>query len=222
MINTMLNMRSIQSLFFLFLLSFFIQSCASTQPEKTGIERSSIVIEDLKQVHEKVLNTSTEVDEVETTLSEVIRNGHPDIQRAFKAFSEDVNQLDKLVNQLYSNSNDLKKSSGAYLSSWQGDEKNYDSARLQEISEERHSELESAFDEIQNARTDSEQEIRSFVASVKDIRNFLENDLTSAGVESVTDLARDVLQQSDEIKDQLTEIEYAVEDALSEMARSGN
>lgn len=196
--------------------------CAANPPEKSGIDRSSVVIESMEKVHENVLTVKNELNEIETSLSEVIRTGHPDVQGAYTTFSKNVNELENSVDQLIKNSDMLKENSDNYLQSWQGEDDEYENSRLQEISEERRSELRVAFDEIQNSRSDTEQDLKSFVKDVKDIRNFLDNDLTAAGVESVTDLARDVLNESDELQDQLNEMEYALEDAMSEMARRGN
>src|SRR5690554_3626089 len=100
------------------LILLVVQSCASNQPERTGLEHSEMVLSSMETTHEQVQNVVQQLGRVEASLSELIREGQSDIKGSFKNYSDNVNELNNIAGRLLNNSDDLKKKSDSYLENW--------------------------------------------------------------------------------------------------------
>lgn len=207
-------MRFIHVIIFL-----LICGCAVNKPEKTGLERSEGVLSAMEQSHEQVQKVTAQVDRVEASLSELMRKGQSDIKGAFEEYARNVNELDKQSKALLDNTTDLQKKSNDYLANWGSEQNEFQNSQLEELSAERREELNESHEDVFTAAGRTENQLKAFLTDIKEIRDYLDNDLTAAGISSVSSLSDDVLEESDELQDYLEDLEYALEDAIAQMAR---
>lgn len=204
------------------LITCLLCSCTLFKPKKSGLQRSDSVLANMEELHDDVKSTTATLNELETALGEVIRSGQTDVKAAFTEYSESVDNLEEKVKVMAEHTSGLNENTATYLENWQKEQSEIESERLQDISNERRSELSMAFSEIEHTSDSALQKLQAFVKKNKELRDFLGNDLTATGVQSVTPLAQELLQDSDQSRDSLNDMERAVSDALAEMARRGN
>ncbi len=197
-------------------------SCTLFKSKKSGLQRSDSVLANMEELHADVQGTTTTLNELETALDEVIRSGQTDVKTAFTEYSERVDNLESKVKEMEEHASGLNESTADYLENWEKEQNAIESERLQDISKERRNELSMAFSEIEHTSDFAIQNLQTFVKKNKELRDFLGNDLTATGVNSVTPLARELLQDCNQNRDQLNDMEEALSDAIAEMARRGN
>lgn len=197
--------------------------CASTGANNNaGLDRSEQAINSMEEVHDDLRNTLKQIDDVETSLQELIRAGQTDINSAFNAYSEDVSELEERGTQLLDNKAQMTEDMETYFSGWEEDGDNYNNERLKELSSTRRNELSENFSKVNDTGNDVERDLTDFISDTKEIRTYLNNDLTSAGIESVNSLAKDVIAGSSEVNNSLSEMRTNLENLISAMARRGN
>lgn len=204
------------------LITCLLCSCTLFKSKKSGLQRSDSVLDNMEELHDDVKSTTATLNELETALGEVIRSGQTDVKAAFTEYSESVDNLEEKVKVMAEHTSGLNENTATYLENWQKEQSEIESERLQDISNERRSELSMAFSEIEHTSDFTLQKLQAFVKKNKELRDFLGNDLTATGVQSVTPLAQELLQDSDQSRDSLNDMERALSDALAEMARRGN
>lgn len=197
--------------------------CASTGANNNaGLDRSEQAINSMEEVHDDLRNTLKQIDDVETSLQELIRAGQTDINSAFNAYSEDVSELEERGTQLLDNKAQMTEDMETYFSGWEEDGDNYNNERLKELSSTRRNELSENFSKVNDTGNDVERDLTDFISDTKEIRTYLNNDLTSAGIESINSLAKDVIAGSSEVNNSLSEMRTNLENLISAMARRGN
>lgn len=207
----------------LFVLIFFIYGCATTGANKEdGLDRSERVLASMETVYEDIKTTIQEVEAVESSLNDVTRAGQSDVRSAFDSYTENVNELENNGNRLWENIEEMDEHAEVYFSGWENDGEEYNNARLQEMSSQRRTELQNTYSDVKEARSDVRRDLFDFISDTQEIRAYLSNDLTSSGIENVSPLADDVAAGSDILIESLQEMQTALEDAISEMARRGN
>lgn len=206
--------------YFSLILSFFVlTSCASNQPQTTGLERSEQVRNSMERVHENTETLSSNLNNVETSLSALTRRAQPDLKETFKEFANHVNALESTLEKLENNTELLDKRTNDYFKNWETKSTNYQNPELMEVSSERREILKDTYEEVDEFYLELRRQIQPYLTNVKEIRDYLGNDLSSAGIESVKSLSDEVIRQTDDILDIVDDLKDSLEDAMAEMSR---
>ncbi|MEX0608993.1 MAG: DUF2959 family protein [Balneolaceae bacterium] len=203
------------------LLIFLVYGCGSSGNSAEGLERSDNAVESMETVYENLKETRSSIEGVESSLRELTRSGQSDIKSVFEVYSENVSKLEEQGNQLLENKSEMEKNVDNYFAAWENGAE-YENQRLQELSRERRNELKEMYNQVNDSGNGVEEDLNNFISDTKEIREYLSNDLTSAGISAVDSLTTDIMYDSENLKSSLTKMQSALDVALSEMARRGN
>ncbi|MEX0722036.1 MAG: DUF2959 family protein [Balneolaceae bacterium] len=205
------------------LITFLIGcGCATTGSNTSGLERSERSLSSMEILYDDIQETISGIDEVESSLRNLKRSGQTDVESAFQEYSDDVSDLEETGNNMLENKSEMEENTQAYFSGWEEEGEEYENQRLQELSRERRSELKETYNQVTIESSGVERELNNFISDAKDLRAYLSNDLTSSGIDAISPLADDLMDNSEDLKEKLRNTQSALERSISEMARSRN
>lgn len=202
----------------LFLItSFIISGCAST----SGLERSEEFQNSMDRVDEDVERITSQINSVNSSLSELTRQGQGDIRGAYDRFTEEVSELREMESEFESNTDRMESNAESYFEGWSRSDDQYDNPEIQRRSEERRNEIKQRYDRISQNSNSVEEDLRSYVSSVNEIESFLSNDLTSQGINSIAGIADDAINDGDQLKSELNSLQTAIASTRDEIRQGG-
>ncbi|MDZ7755789.1 hypothetical protein [Rhodohalobacter sp.] len=198
------------------LLTFTVAACSTT-----GMMRSEDVQSSLEKVDNDIKSSVVQVNAIGTSLDELTRPGQADVKRAFELFSDNVSEIKKMQNDFSKHADEMSSNIKTYLDAWDKNNNQYENPELQQSSDERREALGRTYDEIARNNIGVKEAFRSFVSDVTQIEAYLSNDLTTKGITSITSLVDKTLRNGDRLKNELENLQSAVENARAEMTQSG-
>lgn len=203
--------------FIVAVLGLLLAGCGST----SGLERSERMTNSMESVEENIGRTLEEVNSVERALNDLIRPGQQGIEEAYSEYSESVENLEEYSNRFFAELDDMDSYASTYFSEWQAENQEFESARLQDLAESRRSEVQSNYEDILVERDGIEEQLSQYVANNDELRSYLSNDLTAQGIETVTPLIEEVIEDSNRLRQRLASVQATVEDTRNGMSRRG-
>lgn len=198
----------------------FITACSTTET-MTGLERSEALQSSMQTVDNDIQRILVQIDAVNSSLEELTRPRQPDIARAFEDYSDNVTQLERMVNNFESNLEEMKENGESYFDHWDERVSEYENPEIRQRSNERRSELGETYDEVIVNTHGVDEAFRKYVSDAREIESYLSTDLTSRGVESIAQVADETIDQGDELRHELRNLQTAIETARIEMRREG-
>lgn len=199
------------------LLCVLIAGCAST----TGLERAERTSTTMEGVEGDIERTLDDIDGIETSLYELIRPGQRDASAAFERYTSHVESLEENGRSLIANSQEMQSSAEEYFAEWERENNNYENQSLREISEQRRTEVQENYESIYNSRTVVEDNLERYITDNNEIQSFLSNDLTTSGIESITPVVEEAIEEGELLRQELTDMQEAVESTREGMSTRG-
>lgn len=203
--------------FLLFCLAtaFAVAACSTT-----GMQRSEEVQSTMQTVDNDIKLIIVQLDAIGASLNELTKPGQADTKKAFNVFSDNASKIKKMQQDFAVHANEMEASGKAYFAEWDSDEQNYDNPDIQRKSDERRAALGETYDKIALNNVGVKEAFRTYVSDVNEIERFLSNDLTSDGMDSISRTADQVVDNGTHLKNELQNLQDAIEDARSEMRRN--
>ena len=130
------------------------------------------------------------------------------MEKAFQLFTENVSKMEQMEKSFTKHTDEMNARGKDYFKEWEKEGDKYKNPRIQQLSEQRRLELSRIYGEI------AENSI-----GVKEIQQYLSNDLTPKGIEAIEPLAREVAGKGTELKYETKDIQAAVNSANEAMAQ---
>lgn len=184
------------------------------------VDRGQRTTTSMENVNEDIEIMISHIDEVEASLNNLI-NQPQDVKEAYQQYSSDVDEMEKHGERLITHADEMNERGDEYFSEWEEEAGSYSNPDIQRLSRERRRELRDLYAEVIDASTDVREDLRNYISDTKEIRNFLSNDLSSRGLESVSSLVPDVIRDGERLKSSIEDVRYSIDNALSEMERPG-
>jgi len=150
------------------------------------------------------------VDNSMEVLNQTTETATTDPRKAFKAFAKSVDQVEKSRNKAAKRAADVKAAGAAYFKQWEKELATVNNPEIRALAEKRKAQLNEIFTRVgpllQQAKTDFDP----FLSNLKDLRTFLSQDLTIAGV----DAARDIIKKT---REHGVSLQKSLDDLLAEM-----
>lgn len=201
----------------LFLVTAIIFSSCST----TGMQRSEEVQSNMQTVDNDIKKTIVQLDAIGASLDELTKPGQADVKKAFELFSKNVSKIESMQEDFSKHADEMKESGKEYFSEWNKKDNKYDNAEIQQRSDERRTELGNIYDKIAENSVGVEKAFKTYVSDVNQIQAYMSNDLTSKGITSIASLSDKTVRNGNYLKNELVNLQSAIEDARSEMTQSG-
>jgi len=169
-------------------LAAALSGCGTTsgyqQADKTGAG--------IAELRDEVINVKKAVDAALKSLDQIAVSATTDPRKAYEQFSKAVANVEKAEQRAKDRAETMRSQGDEYFKNWEKQLSEVHSPEVRRLAEERKVKLRATFDGIKTAAQDTKDSFPIFLADLKDLRTFLSNDLTVAGVDS----ARNVIAKS--------------------------
>lgn len=197
-------------------LTFTVTACSST-----GIQRSEDLQSSLETVDNDIKLIVVQIDAIGASLDQLTRPGQSDVRSAFDVYSENVSKIEDMEENFSKNANKMTTDGETYFDNWDQNGDTYDNVELQRSSDERRAELGRTYDRIGQNSQGVKEAFKVYVSDVTEIEEYLSNDLTTRGIESIESLSNQTVRNGNQLKRELENLQSAIEAARSEMRQSG-
>lgn len=204
------------NIFLLFCVAtvFAISACSTT-----GMQRSQDVQSSMQTVDNDIKSIVVQLDAIGNSLDELTKPGQADMKRAFELFSDNASKIKKMEQEFTKHASEMEANGKAYFAEWDSDKQNYDNPDIQRQSDQRRAALGETYDKIAENNVGVKEAFQTYVSDINEIERFLSNDLTSDGIDSITRTADKVVDNGTHLKNELKNLQDAIEDARAEMRR---
>jgi hypothetical protein len=185
------------------------------------MQRSVDVQSTMKTVDNDIKKTIVQLDAIGASLDELTKPGQADVKRAFELYSKNVSKIKDMEKDFGKHAEEMKQSGKDYFSEWDKKDQKYDNAEIQKLSDERRAALSSIYDKIDENSVGVKEAFKTYVSDVNQIEAYMSNDLTPKGITSIASLSDQTVRNGNYLKNELVNLQSAVEDARSEMTQSG-
>ncbi|MFO7970386.1 MAG: DUF2959 family protein [Desulfobacterales bacterium] len=185
----------------------------------TGMERSTKATTSMTEMESNIKLLLVQIDATGASLRELVKPDNSDVGKAFELFTENVSEMEQMEKSFTKHADAMNASGKDYFEEWQKEGDKYKNPRIQQLSEQRRLELSSIYDEIASNSIGVKERLNSYVSDLKEIQQYLSNDLTPKGIEAIAPLAREVAAKGSGLKYDIKDIQEAVNRANAAMAQ---
>jgi hypothetical protein len=211
-----LTKQSVAFLFTMLILAVIsIAGCAST-----GIERSEKATTTMQTMDGDIKLAVVQLDATGASLNELTRSGQPDVKKTFDLFTDNVSKMESLEKQFAKHADEMKARGKEYFEEWQKEGSKYKNSQIQQLSDQRRAELGEIYGKIAENSIGVKDAFKAYVSDVKEIQIFISNDLTSKGIEAIAPISQKAVNDGDNLKYAIKNVQTAIDNARTEMAQS--
>lgn len=156
------------------------------------------------------------VSAVATSLATVVEKADVDPKAPFGEFSTHVTTMKEGLDRAETNLKSMKDQGQTYFAEWQKQAATISDPDLKKKAEERREMLSKAISAVADAMTAARTELTPFVKSSEDVRTYLKNDLTPAGIKSISDKSKQLGKDAKSIGKKLDDVVEALEKGAPE------
>lgn len=184
------------------------------------MQRSEDVQSTMQAVDNDIKSIVVKLDAINSSLDELTKPGQADYKKAFDLFSENVSEIKEMQEDFSEHADQMEASGKEYFKQWDEESEQYENAAIREQSNERREALRETYDRIAQNRIGVMEAFRTYVSDVNEIEQFLSNDLTSNGIESIEPIAEEVVDNGSRLTRELQNLQSAIEQARIEMRQN--
>jgi chromosome segregation ATPase len=197
-------------------IALVITGCSSTGYSKggdtsKGMEKTSTEVEAIV----------TQTDLTLTSLSNLVHHPAPDLVPQYKEFQAATKKLSALSDSVDEKAAEMKERADAYFADWDKGMTNITNPELRKTSEQRRTEVSSAFEEVAQSLKKSKSAFDPFLSDLKDIQQVLNLDLTQGGLKSISQTTKSALAHGADLRTALSEAAQDIRDLAVKMSSKG-
>ncbi len=160
-----------------------------------------------------------QLDATGASLRELVKPGNSDTEKAFQLFKENTSKMEQMEKSFTRHTDEMNARGNDYFEEWQKEGDKHKNPRIQQLSEERRLELSRIYGKIATNSIGVKEGLNSYVTDLKEIQQYLSNDLTPKGIKAIKPLSRGVADKGSELKYEIKDIQAAVNKAKASMAQ---
>jgi hypothetical protein len=180
-------LRSIQSISIAsaaFVATLLITGCGTTagykQADKTGAG--------IAEYREEVVNTKAAVDNTMKCLDQIAVTATMNPRQAFQDFSKSMAGLESAAAKARKRGEEMKARGQAYFTQWEQQMASVKNPEIRKLAEQQKAKLQATFDSIRKYSELLRAQFDPWLSDLKDLQNYLGNDLTISGVDAAKSL----------------------------------
>jgi Protein of unknown function (DUF2959) len=189
--------------------------------DSTGRQRSKEATTTMQTTENDIKLVAVQLDVTGASLDELMRSGQSDVKKAFNLYTDNVSKIEKMEKDFAKHADEMKARGKDYFEEWQKEGDKYKNPQIQELSEQRRTELGEIYGRIAENSIGVKDAFKAYVSDAKEIQNYLSNDLTSKGIEAIAATARKVVNNGENLRLAIKNVQSAIEKARGEMIQSG-
>jgi len=187
--------------------ALLLASCTTTgyqQAEKTGAG--------IGEFRAEVNRGKQAIDATMQSLGQIAATANTDPRPAFNQYKKDLTNLELATARVRKRSAEMKVKGDAYFKQWQQQIATVQNPEIRKLSEEQKAKMQATFDSIQQHTEPLKARFDPWISDLKDLRTYLNNDLTVSGI----DAARGLFEKT---QTEGTEIQKAMDALVAELSK---
>jgi len=207
------QMKSLPSLLTAIAIVALIFGCATT----SGTKQADKVGDSFGDLRDEIVSLKQAVNQSLALLDQTVEQADKDPRKSYKDFSKSVDQVGKAREKVGKRAADVKAAGDAYFKEWEKQLAAMNNPEIRQKAEERKEKLNEVFSKFGPLVEQTNSDFDAFYADLKDLRAFLGQDLTMAGVDAAQDIigttresGGKVDQSFDELITEMNSIEEAI------------
>ena len=176
--------------------ALLLVGCGTTSGYKQADKTSAGIAE----YRAEVVNLKHAVDETLRSMNQIELSANTNPRQAFEQFSRNVSVLDSTAAKAEKRGRDVNAQGQAYFDRWRLQLAQVQNAQIKQLGEDRKARLQGAFDGIKRAEERLKAQFDPWFSDLKDLRHYLNNDLTVAGVDAARRLLAETKRNGAEVE----------------------
>jgi hypothetical protein len=185
----------------------------------TGIQRSEKATTSMQTMDGDIKLAVVQLDATGASLDELIKFGQSDIRKAFDLYTDNVTKMVSMEKQFAGHADEMKARGKEYFEEWQKQDGKYKNSQIQELSEQRRSELGEIYARIAQSSIGVKEAFKAYISDIKEIQIYISNDLTAKGVDAIVPISLKVVDDGNNLKYAIKDVQKAIDKARTEMAQ---
>jgi hypothetical protein len=184
------------------------------------IERRERVVSDTRDTQRHIVETRAQTAATMAALNGLQGKSGDPLRLQYQQFDREYERLESLANDLTSQAASVRREGDELLKTWQEEAAALQDAEMRRRAEERRAERAGAYQAVANEMSQTQQTLYSFLTDLRDIRRYLQVDLTPNGVASVQDRITAANQRVGQVTQSLAQLNQRLE-VLAQRAAPG-
>lgn len=185
------------------LLTAFSLLLIAAACKSTGVDRSEGTAQAMRQMKSALEDAPAKINAVTASLEELSEEGG-DMKAEFAAFTRNVDALSSHRERVRSLRADVESNKAVFTSEWEKGIQVIKNEDLRQRAVERREAVVARFAEVAEVADEGKQEFEPWMEKVLDLRSYLENDLNPSGVDSVSDVVREISDGATSVHESIT------------------
>jgi hypothetical protein len=157
-----------------------------------GYELSETAALSTRRLKDSIATFQTRSDAAIAALDALAAEPVADLPGRFAKFTTEVNAVGSASQLLKRSVGQMRGSAEARFRAWDAENRTFTSADVRAVSEKRRAEVQEAYDKASSANDGGVEQAAAFSNDLANLRKLLSLDLSKAGIDSVSDLAKTV------------------------------
>jgi hypothetical protein len=187
----------------------------------TGIQRAAATGTTMEVVENDIRQIVAQVDITGAALDDLVRPGQADVKKAFNQYTSNVSKMEDLEKRFSKHAETMRVQGKEYFEEWRTEGDTYTNPQIQALSEQRRAELSAVFAKISEASVGVRGSLAAYMSDIREIQNYLSNDLTPKGIQAITPTARQAVKDGESLKDAMYPVLFAIGNARDELGQGG-
>lgn len=195
------RMKSLQSLLTSIAIAALVFGCATTGTKH--VDKLGAGFDDFRN---EVINMKKAVNHSMGLLDQTVEDADKDPRKAFKEFSKSLDQIEKARQKADKRAADVKAAGDTYFKEWEKQLASMNNPEIRQVAEERKEKLNEIFGNLGPLVEQTNNDFDSFFSDLKDLRAFLSQDLTIAGVDAAKGIIENTRESGDKVDQSLDDL----------------
>jgi hypothetical protein len=193
--------KSLQTLLISIAVIVLVFGCATSGKKPADKVGNSFV-----SFRDEVINLKKTVNHSMAFLDQTVQDADKDPRKSFKEFSKSVDQVGKAREKVGKRAADVRAAGDAYFKEWEKQLATMNNPEIRQMAEERKEKLNEIFGNFGPLVEQTNNDFDNFYSDVKDLRSFLSQDLTIAGVDAAKDIIKNTRESGDKVDQSLDDL----------------
>lgn len=194
----------------------FLGGCAAT-----GMDRSVKTVNSIDDVDNEIRKVVVQIDITDASLNSLIKAEQPDLKKSFSTYSDELATLDKMGKQVLKRIEEMRSQSKEYFAEWEKQGEAYTNPQIRALSEQRRYKLAEIYARVPAAGAGIKGTFIAYLTDLNEIRMYLSNDLTPAGVKAIAPVAGKTVQDVEDLKTSIQPVISALDEIKAELYGGG-
>ena len=175
--------------------ALLLAGCSTTgyqQAEKTGAG--------IAEFRTEINKGKLAVDATMQSLGQIAATANTDPRAAFQQYKKDLANLESVTAKVRKRSQEMRAKGDAYFKQWQQQMATVQNPEIRKIAEEQKAKMQTSFDNIQKYSDPLKAKFDPWLADLRDLRTYLNNDLTVSGIDAARGLFEKTQSEGTEIQ----------------------